>query len=245
MFRDILLTRSFIASLVFFLLIVCGSLLYYLHVRGTLQTSIAQTKHDIQTLHERNEARTAQDVSVLKETETFGVLETPIVLDDTNTLISEVTEALPNDELEALDTADAFLPEEMENENAEEPVSPHGFGPYPEVPSDYFRTPMWEYPGYQFAPDHELIERVLIKLWKQGIYCSGGGMENGRIYPILRGTVYVKWKDGFISDYTGHPDDDDEQIISMLEAGQTPAGITVLDRETAGIDPYQFLNLHQ
>lgn len=130
------------------------------------------------------------------------------------------------------------------NQDSEEvAVSPHGFGPYPEVPSDYFRTPVWAYPDSEFSPGHELIDRVLIKLWKQGIYCSGGSIEDGRVYPIRRGTVYVKWKGDFISDYLGHPDDNDEQIISILENKATPVGIRVLEYDTAGIDPYQFLNL--
>ena len=60
---------------------------------------------------------------------------------------------------------------------------------------------------------------------------------------MSRGTVYVKWKGDFISDYIGHPDDDDEHIISILENQGTPAGIRVLDYDTAGIDPYLFLNL--
>ncbi|MXV82910.1 hypothetical protein F4Z98_05995 [Candidatus Poribacteria bacterium] len=130
------------------------------------------------------------------------------------------------------------------NEDSEEvAVSPHGFGPYPEIPSDYFRTPVWAYPDSEFSPGHELIDRVLIKLWKQGIYSKGGSIEDGRVYPIRRGTVYVKWKGDFISDYLGHPDDNDEQIISILENKGIPTGITVLDYDTAGIDPYQFLNL--
>ena len=129
-----------------------------------------------------------------------------------------------------------------EEQKADIPVSPHGFGPYPDVPSDYFRTPVWAYPDSEFTPGHELIDRVLITLWKQGIYSDGGSIENGRVYPVKRGTVYVKWKGDYISDYIGHPDDDDEQIISILEDAGTPAGITVLDYDTAGINPYQFLN---
>ena len=159
------------------------------------------------------------------------------------------------DALEPIETDDSFDFDEVifgepeiadsENEDSEDvPVSPHGFGAYPEVPSDYFRTPVWvKYDDFDFSRGHELIERVLIKLWKQGIYCSGGSIEGERVYPVSRGTVYVKWKGDSISEYIGHPDDDDEQIISILENKGTPAGITVLDYDTAGIDPYPFLNL--
>ena len=52
------------------------------------------------------------------------------------------------DETESEDT-------EAEEEEEIVPVSPHGFGPYPEVPSDYFRTPVGAYPDSEFSPGHE------------------------------------------------------------------------------------------
>lgn len=159
--------------------------------------------------------------------------------EDSEINISPVDLSHPADESPPAETAET----ETVSDESEIPVSPHGFGPYPDVPSDYFRTPVWAYPDSEFTPGHELIDRVLIKLWKQGIYSYGGSIENGRVYPVTRGTVYVKWKGDYISDYIGHPDDDDEQIISILEDKGMPTGITVLDYDTAGIDPYQFLNL--
>lgn len=55
------------------------------------------------------------------------------------------------------------------------PISPFGFGPYPEVPADYFGVPLWtrnpdlfpEFPD-DALKNIELIDRVLIKLWQQG-----------------------------------------------------------------------------
>ena len=159
---------------------------------------------------------------------------------------SAETDALPVDATETIDLTDAFLPDTSTAEEVAEnvPVSPHGFGAYPEVPSDYFRTPVWAYPDAEFTRGHELIDRVLIKLWKQGISSDGGIIENGRgLSYYAREPSYVKWKADAISDYIGHPDDDDEQIISILEDKRMLTGITVLDYDTAGIDPYEFLDL--
>ena len=62
----------------------------------------------------------------------------------------------------------------------EEPqrVSPFGFGPYPKVPSDFPRDPIWvAVDMYEKINQHgrgmmkaiELMDRVVIKLWNQGM----------------------------------------------------------------------------
>lgn len=93
------------------------------------------------------------------------------------------------------------LAPKQEPENAEVRVSPHGFGPYPEIPPDYPRQDLWDYPDFVPA-EHELLLRVQVKLWKQGIRTVGGGMVNGRIYPNIPGTVYVKWENHVRADGT-------------------------------------------
>ena len=126
-------------------------------------------------------------------------------------------------------------------------VSPHGFGPYPDVPNDYplaldhSPTSFWKFTHDD--PKQELLARTLIKLWKQGVPVGGATLESGLIYPTIRGTVYVEWNGDFINHIAGHPDDNHDEIISTLEAGSIPAGITVIDRAEAGIDPYTFLDL--
>lgn len=246
MLRDLLSnSRAIQAVLAFFVLVVGGSLLYNWHVQYTTESDLERHDRFLQGLEKHDETRPVEAVSVPTEIETPGFVRTPEEIDEPQ--MSEDMDVLPIDEAsEFADIVDAFLPDDfVSDEPAAEnvPVLPYGFGPYPEVPNDYFRTPVWAYPDSEFTPGHELIDRVLIKLWKQGIYSNGGGMENGRVYPIIRGTVYVKWKGDSISEYIGHPDDDDGQIISILEDKGTPTGITVLDYDAAGIDPYQFLNL--
>ena len=245
MFRDLLFSRAIQVGCVFFFIVVGGSLLYSWHVRRDTDVEGTRMKQRVAELKSRRGARTRQDVRAPADTETLGNTETSLETDDTDTPRSEKTDALPVEDAETSDLTEAFLPDTSTVEEVAEniPVSPHGFGAYPEVPSDYFRTPVWAYPDAEFTPGHELIDRVLIKLWKQGISADGGSIENGRVYPITRGTVYVKWKADAISDYIGHPDDDDEQIISTLEDKRMLTGIRVLDYDTAGIDPYDFLDL--
>lgn len=247
MLRYLLYSRAIQAGCVFFLIVVGSSLFYFWQVQRMteVEVEIARKQQMLAQFKSKRETRTRQDVRAPADTETLGKTETSLETDDTDTPRSAETDALPVDATETIDLTDAFLPDTSTAEEVAEnvPVSPHGFGAYPEVPSDYFRTPVWAYPDAEFTRGHELIDRVLIKLWKQGISSDGGIIENGRVYPITRGTVYVKWKGDAISDYIGHPDDDDEQIISILEDKGTPTGITVLDYDTAGIDPYEFLDL--
>ncbi len=95
---------------------------------------------------------------------------------------------------------DSVLAEELAKDV---PVSPFGFGPYPEVPADYFGNPVWARNPDLFSdfPDDalkniELIDRVLIKLWQQGDRESvGGSTYNGKIYPHYDNVLYARWKE--------------------------------------------------
>ena len=143
-----------------------------------------------------------------------------------------------------------------ESENTEVQVSPHGFGPYPEIPPDYPRQDLWNYPNFVTA-EHELLLRVQVKLWKQGIRSVGGGMVDGRIYPNIPGTVYVKWENRVQADGTEerfasrmygdlHAGKILRDIINSkgeLHENDIPQEITVIDSDDGGIDPYQFLNI--
>ena len=81
MFRDLLSSRLVQVGLVFFVLIVGGSLLYSWHVHYTTDAELARTDQQVQALENKNEARTASVVRVPTETETLS--GTPINTDDT------------------------------------------------------------------------------------------------------------------------------------------------------------------
>ena len=169
----------------------------------------------------------------------------------------------------ARESVDDFLAELSDEEIAllttevveeTQPVSPFGFGPYPQVPSDYPETVIWEEDieanisqyGSEAMKAAELMDRILIKLWNQGHRATSASMEEGLVYPSFPNTVFVRWKyieelDGTTSRYAaaisggvGVSDSDYDD----LGDGIIPPGITVLDYNSDAIDPYTFLNLN-
>lgn len=249
MFRDLLSSRWFQVGFAFFVLCVGGSLLYSWHVHRTTEAEFGKRPPAVSSIENKQATSTAP-----VDFQTEGVVNTPD--ENTDTQMSETTEADTIDETEFADFADAFLPDDLvaeEEAPAEDvPVSPFGFGPYPEIPMDYPARPTWERKGYDtFSQDTqrelELLDRVLIKLWKQGARgYRGGSTDNGKVYPHYKNTAYVRYGttgDGrqYIARYKGDP----AIRISpeQMRRGELPTGIRVLDIDAEGIDPYQFLDL--
>ena len=145
------------------------------------------------------------------------------------------------------------------------PVSPYGFGPYPELPDD----PWWsDFTWNSKSADHELITRVLVELWNQGTHAKGGVMRpDGLVYPIIHGVRYVEWDTlvkpsgesvRYISRSTGHHDDQirlsairenkssssiDPSERNILTEDDIPSDIKLVSAQEGGIDPYTFLDL--
>ena len=138
--------------------------------------------------------------------------------------------------------------------------SPHGLGPYPEIPPDYPRQNIWDdledlnenNPFGRSSIDHELMHRTLIKLWNQGKRVEGAVLDsdNGRIYPMYKDTVYINWsedenEDGSVDRYIGryrcHPSLKDYR--DSVENGTQPSWLKVVAMADGGIDPYSFLDL--
>ena len=254
MFRDLLSSRWFQVCLAFFVLVVGGSLLYSWHVLRTTESDMARHDRLTRGLEKQNETRPAETVNVPTENETPVLVNTPD--ENTDTQMPDATEPLEN-ETENLDLVDAFLPDDLVLEEApteDGPVSPFGFGPYPKVPADYpkLMTPTWiKYNGQQ-SRDFELMDRVLIKLWNHGDKnVSGAVMKRGLVYPLYPNTTYVEYRevellDGtvrrFISSASGtrgtNPIIPPGGSIPVL-----PEGVTGIDMDNAGINPYEFLNL--
>ena len=165
----------------------------------------------------------------------------------------------PADEvLENIDNDKAQKAASLENTDADIHVSPYGFGPYPEVPSDFPGIISWNDPeGQANLPDHankniELIERVLIKLWTQGdkSFHGSGSTHNGKIYPHYDNTVYVLYyeyelPDGTMQRYPAYAKSGPQVIYSIEDLLNPPDHLRILDLNSSGIDPYQFLNLPQ
>ena len=197
------------------------------------------------------------DLSRLQgESEPMSIESKPVVLPAESESVDDFLAELSDEEV-ALLTAEVV----------EEPqrVSPFGFGPYPQVPSDFPHEPIWDedpdYPegdeefGSDFMRSIELIDRVLIELWKQGYRATSGEIgDNDMVLPFYPDTVYVTWNyveepDGTLSPYASEISSGSNVPLSVHDAiseeGTVPFGIKEMDPDTSRIDPFTFLDLNQ
>ncbi len=255
MFREILASRAILIGIVFFVVVVGSSLLYSWHVRRTIATELVQTDPAMPQLE--NEKPTAEDLGVSIDTDRVGEMEMYLETGDTQTM-SEETEALPHNNVS--NNPDAAAPEKLSLFQTEiEDIIDSDF---PDVPTDFPEnlTPIWiEFPNYQKGDmrDHEMIYRVLIKLWNQGDSSFVNGIfrdNNQKVYPLYPDVLYVRWDEESI----GSPENPRTILVpkSMIGA-QLPSftpeemlsgrieelypDIRFVDIETTGYDPETFL----
>ena len=255
MLGSLISNRGILAGLVFFVVVVGSSLLYSWHVHRTTESEVAHTRRAVQVLENKNKASTEQNVGVPIDIEILGTSETALDTDEMQ-IMSEGADALPVLDTGAVDIADVFLPDDFVSEEeiaADVLVSPFGFGAYPEVPegwpADTFPAP---------SANHELLVRVRIKLLSQGTNTAGANMVNGLVYPVSKGTAYVKWKEArsrdgvirYVSRMIAHPDDAArlnaiklEKKRPLLEEVDIPLDIKLVSFQDGAIDPYTFLDL--
>lgn len=132
-------------------------------------------------------------------------------------------------------------------------VSPYGFGRYPEVPEDYPTPVAWEmdqtYLPESLRPQSELLSRVLVKLWSDGDKNFwGGSTHNGKVYPHYYNTVYVRFaeyinEEGKTVRYPARGKSGPHVSYTQEELLDPPSHLRVIDLDSSGIDPYQFLNI--
>ncbi len=252
MLRDILTNKGVPACLLFFSLMVGGSLFYRWYVNRAIQDADAKHQQFLQQLETKRGTRTAQDVGVPTDIEVPGQAEPMSV--ETNDTPEEVagTDTPPMESEAHTDSVDGFESDAIADEDsADIQVSPYGFGPYPELPEGWPADQIWPC----ISANHELMTRVQVKLAHQGILTRGSIMEDGLVYPTYPGSVYIKWayreKNGtlYITDLSG--DSDAVDRISAIEEARgdgftkadIPLDIKMLSYEEAGIDPYTFLDL--
>ena len=110
-------------------------------------------------------------------------------------------------------------------------VSPLGLGPFPEIPKGFPYFSDWshrlnrepkppDWPPSQHSPSWdetlrswELMDRVKVELWRQGIKATGvrmqgTGIGQGLIYPTIPGVVYIERVGDRIEIMSSHEDDD-------------------------------------
>ncbi len=249
MLRDILTNKGVLACLLFFILMVGGSLFYRWYVNRGIQDADAKHQQFLQQLETKRGTRTAQDVGVPTETKGYGQAE-PMSVETNDTPEGVTGTDTPPMESEAhTDSVDGFKSTATGDEDsADVPVSPYGFGPYPELPEEWAEV---------FPPKsikHELMVRVAVKLREQGVNVEGTSMKDGLVYPVIKGIRYVRWAETdegvkYIARSSGHPDDGTRLQAIRIEKNEPlteadiPLDIKVLSYEEAGIDPYTFLDL--
>ena len=134
MLRDILSSKLVIAGLTCCLLIVAGSLLYRSHVVSSIRKDEARTQRFLQQLESSDGQRAPQQ-------ETTGGVEkpasAPIATDADAESVPDVSVPLPTEKAARVDTAAAPEATGADEETTDAPVSPYGFGPYPELPEGW------------------------------------------------------------------------------------------------------------
>ena len=130
------------------------------------------------------------------------------------------------------------------------------FGPKkierPEVPPDLPFAIVWLRPEEKTARIDELTERellglVLVKKWNEGDRdFVGVSMYGGKVYLYYPNVVYVKWEDtqlpdGTLTKYASKISGGDSTITDQVREGTLPPGVQVLDMDSSGIDPYEYL----
>ena len=248
--RDLLSSRWIQAGLIFFVVIVGGSQLYYWHVRRTSAAELKKITRIIAASENKRALRSAQESNAPITVGTPGnLVDTREEGDETGIAVSKTPAALSNDprRQDMMGTADG--PQDAVLDPTR--VSPYGFGPYPEIPAG-FGPVKWP----RSSANHELMKRVRIKLWKEGIKAEGATMDSGKVYPIIKGIIYVRWKE---IDYGKGPvrylgrflgDLDDTKYVRSIARKKDKArenfteadvpGLLLVPFEDVGIDPYTF-----
>ena len=226
----------------------CGSLLYSWHVHRTTDAEFGKRPQPVVSIENRSPStNTASTNTAPVNFQTEGIVNTPDA--NTDTPMSDATEAETIDETELIDMADAFLPDDDVSADALDPskMSRFGLGPYPEIPKE------WNYiPNYWETVKNieiELLERVTIKMHNEGTrskYGSVGVRPTGEVIALERGSVLVEYeidKNGEkrIWRTLAHPDDLSPGMYTR--ESQIPSDLKIVTAEDIAFDAYEYLGL--
>ena len=263
--RDIITNKWILGAVLLLLIVAGGSYFYYAYTTAQhkkaaaeLDEFVRQWEKDRQAQQKSSTETQETSTDIPAESGTPQNAEKPI----TDTTVTKKTETTHGQTGAAAENT----------ETAEVRMSPHGFGPYPEIPEGFEEqvgTTIWtdiELYG-PMDPDiinvrhQELMDRVLIKVWNDDpesrTYMEGAFYRNGKVYVNYSNRAYVRYKT------VEFPDGTENRVITSWTAGslkapvpdpvnpfqsnddQIPSGIELidLDKEDPGIDPYSFLGL--
>ncbi len=168
-----------------------------------------------------------------------------------NTKRVEIQTDRPNDNKKG------YLPKEIHDEEIVE--SSFGFGRYPTIPQGFPLGVSWQFTNH-FLPEKikyqgELVDRVLIKLFNDGDRdFIAGKWHKGKVYPLYPNTFYVDINEKKIEGIDiisqtirifgpSGTRDIQKRLEKALVLGKTIPGIRVLNINSHGIDPYDYLQI--
>ena len=217
MVRDIFTSKWVIGGIALLILITVGCVYWYRYDTAPYRKEAAKSA---EMLHQLETTRKA-DI----ESKTEPAADAPV-------------EKVTSTEEKPITETSAKAAEEVR-------VSPFGFGPYPEIPPDFPQQRLFNI--HYGTAEAELLDRVRVKLWKEGIRPDGIGwlQSTGLYYPTVRGTIYVSWGEfrgkKYITRLKSHPADH-FNISKYRFKEDIPSHLKVLDF-SEGIDPYEYLDL--
>lgn len=256
MLRYIISNRMILSVIVFSIVALGCSLLHSWHTQRTIDAESTQIDEFLEQLHNERDG---------KHTENQNDHISP------RTVTSEFESTNPVDDTENLEVAADLV--SVKKIDEEVPVSPFGFGQYPEIPDGYYGTPSWLWDEEYLAKlesiltgglksrgltfdDHlrisELMSRVGIKLFNEGVNFSGmtSSDETGLFYPNEPNVIYVVWGEtkgpnGGVRQYISASKGSAVAQLSMSERlGYEPIPDWIEVRSFEdGIDPYEYLGL--
>lgn len=246
MFRDIFTNKWIIGGFLLLIIIAGGCYFWYQHSLAADRKAAADAQQLLRQSEIERKAKAKSNTAETTSTQAPAESTTPTAeKPSTDNEVENNTEA---------ETQQQSGTSAQTAETKDVPVSPFGYGPFPKVPSDYPSVIVWLRSDYEELPLHaqknfELMDRVLIKLWAAGEKgFRGASTYNGKIYPHYHNTVYIKVREYEL------PDGTKAQYISRRKSGphvntvgvdllNPPSHLRVLDLDSSGIDPYQYLNL--
>ncbi len=251
MYRDIFTSKWILGSLALLIIIAGACYVGYKRERAADRKALVETSKLVREWHESRKVRTLDSTAEIpipaqSNTQNAGI-----------TVNESVAEVKNNTEVETQQQSETAAA----NAEAEDvPTSPFGSGPYPDVPDDLRSIerfkPIWEYEDWtnkhQDPKGAELLDRVWIKAWENGereILGASFNPENNRVYLNYPNTIYV-WYDEYEADdgtpgryFTLIKGAGDVKLTKEQKLrGEAPPGVQVIDGETGGIDPYEYLH---
>jgi len=125
----------------------------------------------------------------------------------------------------------------------------------PQVPPDFPFPVVWLHLKEKTVSIKKLTQRelwglVMVKKWNEGDRDFVGttvDMDTGKVYLYYPNVVYVKWEDtqlpdGTLTKYVSEISGADSTITDQVSNGILPPGVLILDMDSSGIDPYEYLS---